>query len=348
MKFSVGYQLTGDSRFSEAILRHREQISEVYFSWGSMPNGRHAATLHETLSPWEAKAKMEEDLSLFRDAGISFNLLLNGACYGDRSLSKAFFREVCETVEEVGSKYGLTSVTTTAPPLAHLIKVNFPDIATRASVNMGVATPSAAEYLAEDFDGFYLPRELNRDLPKLEEFSDALEKWGKTRHILANSGCLNHCPARSFHDNLVAHEAGIAQMDNAIPFRGLCAAWLENPEHRRMILSRLNLIRPEDLWLYEDLCDSMKLATRVSPDPTFILNAYTSGVCHGNLLDLTEPNHAGHFYPIVLENDKIPRDYGSLAANCAKKCDICGYCGRVYDMAATKIDDFFVADSSCS
>ena len=347
MKFSVGYQLTGDSRFLEAILRNREQISEVYFSWGNLPNGRHAATLHETLSHWEAKSRMEEELATLRDAGISFNLLLNGACYGDRSLSKAFFREVCETVEEVGSKFGLSSVTTTAPPLAHLVKVNFPGIATRASVNMGVATPQAAEYLGEDFDGFYLPRELNRDLAKLEEFSDALEKMGKTRHILANSGCLNHCPARSYHDNLVAHEAGIAGMDNAIPFRGLCADWLSKDENRRMILSHLNLIRPEDLCHYEELCDSFKLATRVSPDPVFILESYAAGACHGNLLDLTEPNHAGHFYPMVLENDKIPPEYGLYAASCAKKCHICGYCGRVFDAAARNLEDLFVASANC-
>lgn len=347
MPFTVGYQLTGDSLFLDSILRHSDRISEVYFSWGSMPNGRHAATLHQTLSPWEVREKTEAELAVLHRAGISFNLLLNGACYGDRALSKAFFREVCETVEEVAGKYTLTSVTTTSPPLAHLIKQNFPGIATRASVNMGVATPAAAEYLAEDFDGFYLPRELNRSLSALEDFSDALERMGKTRHILANSGCLNHCPARSFHDNLVSHEMGVASMDNAIPFRGLCADWLRDPSHRRMLLSRLNLIRPEDLSLYEGLCDSIKLATRVSPDPTFILESYAAGACHGNLLDLTEPNHAGHFYPMVLENDRIPPEYGLYAASCAKKCDICGYCGKVYDMASRNLEDLFVASADC-
>ena len=180
-----------------------------------------------------------------------------------------------------------------------------------------------------------------------EEFSDALEKMGKTRHILANSGCLNHCPARSYHDNLVAHEAGIAGMDNAIPFRGLCADWLSKDENRRMILSHLNLIRPEDLCHYGELCDSFKLATRVSPDPVFILESYVAGACHGNLLDLTEPNHAGHFYPIVLENDKIPPEYGLYAASCAKKCHICGYCGRVFDAAARSLEDVFVASADC-
>ena len=42
-----------------------------------------------------------------------------------------------------------------------------------------------------------------------------LKAWadanGKSLHFLVNSGCMNYCSGQSFHDNLVAHEAEIAE-----------------------------------------------------------------------------------------------------------------------------------------
>ena len=50
----------------------------------------------------------------------------------------------------------------------------------------------------------------------------------------------------------------------------------------------------------------MKLATRVSKNPVGIVRAYCSGSYSGNIPDLLEPNHAGLFYPQIIENKKIP------------------------------------------
>ena len=63
-----------------------------------------------------------------------------------------------------------------------------------------------------------------------------------------------------------------------------------------------NFIRPEDVPLYEEYFDGLKLATRVSRGFARIIDSYVKGSYSGNLPELLEPNHADLFYPKVIEN----------------------------------------------
>ena len=326
MKLTVGYQPMESDAFVSEIIRRREQIAEVYFSWGSMPNGRHASELSATLPAYLVRERIESDLSRLSSEGLAFNLLLNGNCYGGNSLSRAFFTEVCETVSEVGERFGLQSVTTTSPELARLVKRNFPSLSVRASINMEIGTREGVDYLADCFDSFYLARELNRELPRLAALSAYVRSLGKTPLLLANSGCLRHCSAHIYHDNLVAHEREIMARDNAVRFRGLCAEYFEREADPSLYLSRLSFIRPEDLPLYEGIADAVKLATRVNAAPSRVLSAYAEGRYAGNLLELLEPNHAGALYPRVIENRDLPSDFGQTVATCSHDCAACSYC----------------------
>ncbi len=345
MKFTVGYQLTDDDRFMQELLASRERIAEVYFSYGKMPNGRHAADFAARLPSYEAKRRTDEDLAVLSQAGIAFNLLLNGNCYGAESLSRAFFTEVCEMVDEVGERFGLSSVTTTSPDLAELVKRNFPSLEVRASVNMEIGSPEGVDYLADIFDGFYLARELNRELPRLRSLSGHVRAIGRKPYILANSGCLRHCSARQYHDNLVSHEREIMARDNAVRFESICGSYFKAKGDPALYLSRLSFIRPEDLSLYEGIADAVKLATRVSASPARVLRAYTEGKYVGNLLDLLEPNHAGAFYPRVLDNRDLPADFGQVTANCTHQCASCGYCARAAAGALRSLTDDVTVDT---
>ncbi len=302
MKFSVGYQCT-PLPFIEEILCRKDQISEVYFSWADYPNGRNSQLRQKGLSPKEAQARQMEDLGRLSAGGVRLNLLFNAMCYGKDSQSHAFFEGIGETVDTLSAAYGLASITTTSPLIARFIKENFPSLEVRASVNLSIGTVEGMDYVKDVFDSFYAARELNRDLAALR----ALRKWcdgnGKKLYGLANSGCLNHCSAHVFHDNLVAHEQEIAQMDNGYAFEGVCRAHLrENP---RAILERTSFIRPEDTPLYEEIFEGLKLATRVSPVPIRILKAYLDGAYRGSVTDLLEPNHSALFYPDLLENSLL-------------------------------------------
>ncbi len=305
MKFLVGYQLRQTSAFIEEVVRQRSHIREMYFSWGNYANGRNSQLRQSGLTPWEAQAQQERDLQTVSDAGIPLNVLFNAMCYGKHSQSRSFFEGIGETVDYLQARYNLTSVTTTSLLIAKFLKSNFPELDIRASVNMSIGTVEGLDYVKEYFDSFYAARECNRDFTQLTKLKAWCDANGKVLYGLANSGCLNHCSAHVFHDNLVAHEAEIAEMDNGFGFEGVCRGYLSDPKNRGAFLDNTSYIRPEDMGLYEELFEAVKLATRVNPDPVRVLRAYTAGSHHGSLLDLLEPNHAGLLYPSVLENSRI-------------------------------------------
>ena len=183
----------------------------------------------------------------------------------------------------VQNNVAVDSITTTSHVIAKFIKQNFSDTEVRASVNMGIGTTEGLDYIAEYFDSFYAKRECNRDFKQLKKLRSWCENNGKKLFGLANSGCLNYCSTHTFHDNLVAHENEIAEMDNAYQFEGQCRIFLKDIGNREKWFSISNYIRPEDIHLYEDFFDGIKLATRVNKNPKRILEAYIKGSYNGKL-----------------------------------------------------------------
>lgn len=299
LKYTVGLQYTNES-FLETIIEKKAHISEVYFAWGDFPNGRSSQLQDELYTPWELQERQVQFLRRLYEAGISLNLLFNANCYGKDSQSRTFFNKIGMTVDYLQEHFGLGSVTTTSPLIAKFLKQNFEDIQVRASVNMEIGTVQGMDYLAEYFDGYYMKREYNRDFERIIELSNWCRKNGKALCMLANSGCLNHCSAHNFHDNLVAHEQEIVQMDNAYNFGGICKEYLKDEKHYQSLIEDTNFVRPEDMQKYKPYFDVVKLATRVHRAPSMILNSYINERYSGNILELLEPAHS--IYPYVVEN----------------------------------------------
>ena len=321
-----------------AIKEWASKIGEIYFSWEDLPNGRNTIASVD-MNRYAARQKQENDLLELSQHGISFNLLLNGNCYGKDAQSRAFFCKVGDTVEYLQEKYNLKSVTTTSPLIAKFLKQNFEDIEVRASVNMGIEGTVGMDYVAEYFDSFYLKREYNRDLKKLKAARVWCDKMDKKLYGLANSGCLNFCSVHTFHDNLVSHESEISQMDNAYEFEGQCHLYLKSQEKRNNWLRISNFIRPEDVSLYEDYFDGLKIATRMNNNPARVISAYCRGSFSGAVTDLLEPNHSGLFYPEVIENKKIPENFTRTVLNCNKDCEHCDYCKNIQKAASITLEE---------
>ena len=340
MKFSVGYQVSANTSFMEYIAENKEHIYEMYFSWGDIPNGRNSMLQNAQLHPWQAQAKQIEDLHFISQQGIKLNLLLNGNCYGENSQSRSFFMKIGDTIDYIAQAFGLSSITTTSPLIARFIHENFEGIDVRASVNMKIGSVMGMEYVSHYFDSFYMQREHNRNLAKIKEIKAWCDKNNKGLYMLANSGCLNDCSAHTFHDNLVAHEADIAKMDNAYDFTGVCREHFSKPENRASVFKDLNFVRPEDIHLYDEYFIAAKLATRVSSNPIKTLRAYINGKYSGAITDILEPNHSGLFYPDIIENSRIPEGFAKKVMTCDKKCDACGYCKAAVEAATITLDDF--------
>lgn len=345
MKLFVGYQMCKTDAFLQSILAHKDQIQEVYFSWDTMPSGRSIVGLQQDLYPWEAAQRQQEELAKIANAGIGLNLLLNANCYGSQSLARSFYQSTGDLVDFLQRERNLVSVTTTSPVIGRFLRENFPDLDIRASVNMEIGTPEGMDYLSDSFNSYYVKRELNRNLDAVRRLRRHADETGKKLYMLANSGCLNNCSARQFHDNLVAHEQEIAKADNAFTFHSACRSFLGKGNNREQLLRLSNWVRPEDLHHYEGLIDGVKIATRTSPNPIAILDAYARAAYAGNVLDLLEPNYASLFYPQVLSNRAFPEEYFQIRHNCKGNCESCGYCAAVYKKIAETIADIYLTDN---
>jgi len=331
MNFAVGYQLPDpdEEPFPQIVADFRGRIEEVYFPWLDMPSGRSPMASRSGWVDWEAQQVLEEDLRAIKAMGIKLDLLFNANCYGGDSLSQSLANRVCSIVEHLGEVAGLDAITTTSLFIARTVKQSFPAIDVRASVNMRLGTVKAFEYVADLFDSFYLQREYNRDLERIGEVKAWCDAHGKGLHFLVNSGCLNWCSGQSFHDNLVAHEAEIADTVNVAGWNpSQCWNFLARRENWVCLLQN-SWIRPEDLHHYEGLFSVAKLATRMHANPRRVIQAYCEGRYRGNLLDLLEPGHGPLLAPYILDNSRFPEDWFERSTACEKRCEKCGYCREV-------------------
>ena len=341
MKYAIGYQQPENGEpFSNIVADYREHIAEVYFPWPNLASGR--AALGSTLGAvdWGAQRELEENLRAIRDMGVRLDILFNANCYGASGISVALNNQVCSIIDYLGNLGLLPDVaTTTSPFVATAIKKNFPEVETRASVNMRIDSTLAMGYLADIFDSYHIRRDLQRDLKTVALFSDWCKANGKTLCMLANSGCLRHCPAQSFHDNLVAHDAEIDQTKNVKGYMPhLCWKLYQNKENYEEIL-RCSWIRPEDIFRYEPYFKMVKLATRQHSHPRMVLGAYISGHYEGNLLDLLEPGFSTIFRPYAIDNTRFPDDWHTIATSCAANCTHCGKCTEVLNRVLVKARD---------
>ena len=337
IRYAIGYQLPDERDSISDIARdYRNHIEEVYFAWVGMASGRTPVGTAEGYSLQEAKDIMSEELTDIRSSGIRLTLLCNANCCGGEAASRTLARKTVEHVREMKTRFDISAVTTASPFIARVIKDAFPDLETRASVNMRIGTPEAMRCLENFFDSFYMQREFNRDMERIARLREWCGKNGKKLHMLVNSGCLSYCPYQTFHDNLVAHEAEIDKNDFMMKHSSYCREWMEPEAHHADYL-RATWIRPEDIHHYAGLFDGYKLATRISYNPRKIIAAYSRGRYNGDLSALTEPGFS--FGRYILDNSLFPSDWHERTTSCGRKCENCDYCRTVYMKARVSISD---------
>ena len=333
MKFAVGFQYRSSGElFSEMVADYQSHIKEVYFAPPGFASGRPDASHSNN----EALAQMVYELKNLRNMNIALDLLLNGNCYGAYAISQDFRNRVITMLEWFENEELLPEViTTTSPFVADTVKKHYKNIEVRASVNMRIDSLNAMEYLADNFDGFYLRRDLQRDLPTVAIFADWCKKHDKKLCILANSGCLRNCPYQTFHDNLVAHDSELRQAENVKDFiPHLCWSRCQAGNDLKDFL-RSSWIRPEDVKRYEPYCSLMKLATRQHSNPRLVMAAYCSGKFDGNVLDLTEPCFSEAHAPKILDNRLL--DNVELPGKCGSFCNECGNCDKILKQAVRSL-----------
>jgi collagenase-like PrtC family protease len=334
MQFAVGYQLAeeGDEPFAAVVRDYADHLAEVYFPWVGSASGRAALGVRRGYVDWSAQRRLEDDLQAFREMGLKLDLLFNANCYGERAISRHLQGEVASVLEHLEQSVGCVDIiTTTSPAIAHTVQEYFPDVEVRASVNMRIGTPEAMSYVADLFDSFYIQRDHQRDLGHVRRVKAWCDEYRKGLLMLANSGCLRLCPGQTFHDNMVAHDADIDEMERMEDFvPHICWRHYRDRSNWPAVL-QATWVRPEDLHHYEGLVDTVKLATRMHSRPRAVLEAYTTGEWRGNLLDLFEPSFSTAFAPHYIDNARFPEDWFEHTSRCPRTCTECNYCERVLE-----------------
>lgn len=334
MKFAVGFQLyeNGEEPFSQIVNTYKAHISEVFFAWQDIATGRSAVATRHGYTDWSAQSRLEEELRAIKAMGIKLDLLFNGNCYGAYAISEKLANTVISVIEHLEQAVGgVEIITTTSPVIAHTVKKHFPAIEVRASINMKIGTVKAMEYLSDLFDSFHVQREYNRDLQHLSMLKQWADANGKKLILLANSGCFAHCSGQTFHDNLVAHESEICEVENLKDFTPyVCWRTLKDPKNWHMLLQN-TWIRPEDIHHYDDLFETVKLATRMHALPGMVIDAYCRRQFIGNTLDLFEPGFGRAIAPYIINNSAFPKDWFTQTSKCDKMCHSCEYCKKVFD-----------------
>ena len=314
-----------------------EHISDVFFSWSTEPNGR--SPLGTESQKEQIEKTQTDELRKIKDMGKTLTLLLNANCYGEDGASLRLKTRVLDIVERLRGELGIDYITTASPFIADVLKEKYAeDIHIKASVNMRIGSVTAMKQLASSFDSFYVKKEVNRDFEKIRELSQWCKENGKKLHMLANSGCLTDCAFQTFHDNLIAHQKPDGDYGLDVGYPAPCHKYLKSLQGMDGMTEfmRSNWVRPEEIHLYEEYFDEVKLATRMHSRPRMVVAAYCRGRFSGNLLDLTEPSYSKLFRGYVIDNTLIPKDWFSLASNCKKNCENCYVCENALKSSLVK------------
>lgn len=308
--------------FIAACQPHLGRIREVFFAWPGVLSCRPAPEFTD-----DVRSRLIADLRWCRENGILLDTLFNCNCYGDLAISPDLADFVARVMGEMEAE-GLFPdiVTTTSPFIATVLRERFPSVKIRFSVNLRVHGSLGFEPVLELFDSFYASRERQRDLDWLAETGRWARSNGKVLGLQVNSGCLRQCPFQTFHDNLHGHnrlaQSKVGERFGFSVFR--CKTNYERGNYEDFL--RATWIRPEDLPLYEEHVDVVKLATRRHPHPVEVLNAYATYAYDGNLADLMDPAHA---FPKAFDNKAFDRtDLWAKVRSCrvADDCRHCGLC----------------------
>ena len=324
---AVGHFYNGP--FQEACARHLNRIREVFFAWPGVLSCRPAPEF----TP-EVRQQLFTDLRWARANGVELDTLFNSNCYGDEAISPELADFVSRVLGEMEAE-GLfpNTVTTTSPFIATVLRKRFPQVKIRWSVNIRVHGTVGFESVLELFDSFYVSREHQRDLGYLRQISAWAKAHGKVVGMQANSGCIRQCPFQTFHDNLHGHGDGRRPKDvetaKAYDFSFFrCKTHYARGNYEDFL--RATWLRPEDMPVYDDFVDIVKLATRRHPRPVEVLNAYATYSYDGNLADLMDPAHA---FPKSFDNRRFGENENLWreVRECpnANNCTHCGKCAAL-------------------
>jgi collagenase-like PrtC family protease len=289
---------------------------------------------------WLAQPNTEElaqYIDYARRKNIDFFYCLNVACLGNREFTSQGQRWLVERLgwlEDVGAR----GVVLSNPYLIAFAHRRFPRLEVAVSTSAAIDSVDKAQFFEHQGAAtLYLPEFVNRDLPLLRQ----IRKHVRAKlALLANVGCLLHCPIRQYHINLVSHSNESLEFGTYVDYPLM---WCTHEKARNpALMLKSPWIRPEDLALYEELgIEEFKLAGR-EMDRAWVerlTQAYACRRYDGDLNDLILG--FDHLQPYGRLPLRIPNraldgfaEFFKKKHDCRVGCRDCRYCD---DYAAERL-----------
>ena len=193
-----------------------------------------------------------------RERAMPFFYCLNVACLGNREFTAEGQRWL---VERLGwlDEAGVEGMVLSNPYLLAFARKRFPRL--KIAVSTAAAIDSVDKALFFEKQGasvLYLPEYINRDFPLLHQISKRVRA---EIVLLANVGCLLHCPIRQYHINLVSHSNESLELGTYVDYPLMWCTQEKVRDAEQLLKSPW--IRPEDLGVYEELgIDGFKIGGR--------------------------------------------------------------------------------------
>lgn len=221
---------------------------------------------------------------------------------------------VIEAVRRYRDEYGIESATVANLSLAERIRDAMPEFPLTASILMDIFQPNQALMLKGVCDTLVPASRMVRDLNALKVLRAAFP--GRIR-LLVNEACVSGCPYRVEH----FHEMASGFEDP----RSLCDDLLAREPWLRLTGS---WILPQHLPYYEDICDEMKLAGRVTlHDPVKYRRVLAAYIRRQPLA----PHEIGGGPASPLEPIDISEEFVYRTSRCGQTCHSCSFCRDYYD-----------------
>ncbi|MFW6245240.1 MAG: U32 family peptidase [Fibrobacterota bacterium] len=264
------------------------QVTEIYGKLRSDPfgGGRWSATLRST-SPGLLRSSVREA----HHHGIKFNYLLNCADLYGLEHTRSGQKKIRSFLDFL-SEEQIDSVTVAVPYLLKLIKSRYPHFRVRVGVFARIADEHMARHW-EDLGADTLTISsitCNRDFNLLARIREAVRF--STLQLIVNASCLTSCIHESTHMHMLSR--GSRSDDSRRGF--LLDYCFLNCSARKLAEPGEFLhacwIRPEDLYLYEQLgYHHFKIVERSCPADLLVarVRAYARRSFEGNLLDIVGP-----------------------------------------------------------
>lgn len=283
-------------------------------------------------SKWLAQPKTDElaeYVERARARGIPFFYCLNVACLANREFTAEGQRWM---VERLGflEDTGCEGVVLGNPYLVAFAHRRFPKLRIAVSTAAAIDSVDKAQFFAgQGASVLYLPEFINRDLPLLAQ----IRKRVKAELVLlANVGCLIHCPIRQYHISVVSHSNESVELGTYVDYPLMFCTKEKAGDPGQMLKS--TWIRPEDAHAYEETgIEQFKLAGREMDRPWVerVTSAYAARRYDGDLNDLVLGfDHLEPYgkLPVRIPNRALDGffDFFKKKHDCRMGCRDCRYC----------------------